>query len=89
MPIICLDATKFVLLSFFTLIETIFQKLCLKSRLKCAKSPLPGDARRSKTSLGSLSSDIDRVTHVDRKLTFCILEQWVFLNFRANPLGDL
>ena len=47
----CLDATKFVLLRVFTLIETIFPKICLKSRLKSAKSLLPVDVRRSKTSL--------------------------------------
>ena len=33
----CLDATKFVLLRVFTLIETICAKNCLKSRLKNAK----------------------------------------------------
>ena len=35
--LICLDATKFVLLSVFTLIETICPKICSKSRLKGAK----------------------------------------------------
>ena len=35
--LICLDTTKFVRLSVFTLIETIFPKVCLKSQLKCAK----------------------------------------------------
>ena len=33
----CLDATKFVLLRVFTLIETISANICLKSRLKSAK----------------------------------------------------
>ena len=41
--LICLDATKFVWLSGFTLIETICPTVCSKSQLKCAKS--------SKTSL--------------------------------------
>ena len=46
-----LDATKFVLLSVFTLIETICPKICSNLRPKNAKSPLPVDVRRSKTSL--------------------------------------
>ena len=48
----CLDATKFVLLRVFTLIETICAKKCLKSRLKAqeCKSLSPVDVRHSKTS---------------------------------------
>ena len=49
--LICLDATKFVLLAVFTLIETICPNICSKSRLKIAKSQLPVYVRRSKTSL--------------------------------------
>ena len=48
---ISLDATIFVLPSVLILIETICPKICLKSRLKSAKRPLPVDVRRSKTSL--------------------------------------
>ena len=48
---ICLDATKFVLLSVLTLIETIFRRIYSKSRPKNAKTPLPVDLRRSKKSL--------------------------------------
>ena len=44
--LICLDATKFVLLAVFTLIETFCPKMCSKSRLKSAKSPLPVYVRR-------------------------------------------
>ena len=40
-------ATIFVWLSGFTLIETICPKVCLKSRPKSAKSPLPVDVRIS------------------------------------------
>ena len=47
--LICLDATKFV--SVFTLKETICPRIYRKSRPKSAKSPLPVDVRRSKTSL--------------------------------------
>ena len=46
-----LDATKFVLLGVFTFTETICPKTCSKSRFISAKSPLPVDARRSKTLL--------------------------------------
>ena len=49
--LICLGTTKFGLLSVFTLKETICPKICSKSRLKSAKSLLPVDVRRSKTSL--------------------------------------
>ena len=49
--LISLDATVFVLLSVLILIETICPKICSKSRLKSAKSPLQVDVRRSKTSL--------------------------------------
>ena len=49
--LICLGTIKFVLLSMFTLKETICSKICSKLRLKSAKGPLPVDLRRSKTSL--------------------------------------
>ena len=39
--LICLDATKFVLLDFFTLIKTIYLKIWTKPLPKNAKSPLP------------------------------------------------
>ena len=39
-----------VLGSVFTLIETIFRKICAQPLLKIAKRPFPVDARRSKTS---------------------------------------
>ena len=49
--LIYLVASKLVLLRVFSLIETICQKICSKSSLKSAKSPLPVDARPSKWSL--------------------------------------
>ena len=49
--LICLVASKFVFLRVFSLIETICPKICSKSSLKSAKSPLPVDARPSKWSL--------------------------------------
>ena len=53
--LICLDATKFVWLRVLTLTETICPKVCSKSQLKCAKSSLRIDVRRSKRSLLKLS----------------------------------
>ena len=52
--LISLDATAFVLLSVLISIETICPKIWSKLRLKSAKSPLPVDVRRSKTSLRKL-----------------------------------
>ena len=49
--LICLVASKFVLLRVFSLIETICPKICSKSSLKSAESQLPDDARPSKWSL--------------------------------------
>ena len=48
-PLICHDAIKFVLLSFFTLEETM--TFLAKPLLKNVKSPLPVDLGRSKTPL--------------------------------------
>ena len=49
--LISLDAIVFLLPSVLILIEMICPKVCSKSRLKCAKSPLAVDVCRSKTSL--------------------------------------
>ena len=46
---ICLDANKLVLLSFFSLLKTIYPRVSTKSFPSDAKSPLPVDVRRSKT----------------------------------------
>ena len=45
----CFDANKFVLLSFFSLIKTIYPRVSTKPLPNDAKSPLPVDARYSKT----------------------------------------
>ena len=47
----CLDDIKFVLLSFFTVIEAIWLKICAKPPSKNEKRPLPVDVRRSETLL--------------------------------------
>ena len=48
---ICLGTNKFVLLSFFSLIKTIYQRVSTKPLPNDAKSPLPVDVRRAKTPL--------------------------------------
>ena len=57
---ICLDTTKFVLLSFFSPIKTIYPRVSTKPQPNAAKSPLPVDVRRSKTLL--LKLPIDRIS---------------------------
>ena len=52
LPFMCLDANKFVLLSVFTLIRTIYPSVWTKPVPNNAnKSPPPVDVRRSKTLL--------------------------------------
>ena len=48
---ICLDAKKFGLISFFSLIRTIYLRVSTKPPPNDAKRPLPVDVRRSKTLL--------------------------------------
>ena len=47
--LICLDDIKFVLLSFFTIIVTIWLRIWAKQSSKNKKGPLPVDVRRSKS----------------------------------------
>ena len=89
---ICLDANKFVLLSFFSLIKTIYQRVSTKPLPHDAKSPLPVDVCRSKTP--SLKLPIIRelkqqrcwATDVNRKWTFCIIGPWLVWNSLVNRL---
>ena len=48
---ICRDANKLVLLSFFSLLKTIYPRVSTTPLPTDAKSPLPVDVRRSKTLL--------------------------------------
>ena len=75
--LICLDATKFVLLSVFTLKEKICLKSCSKSRLKSAVSQLPVYMRRSKTSLLKLHNVVVTETSYQliEVLSFCDRER--------------
>ena len=45
----CLDTNKFVLLSFFSLIKTIYPRVSTEPLPNDARSPLPVDVRRSET----------------------------------------
>ena len=47
----CLDSSKFVLLSFFSLIKRIYPRVWTKPLPADAKSPIPVDVRRPKTML--------------------------------------
>ena len=67
---ICLDTTKFVLLSFFSPIKTIYLRVSTKPQPNAAKSPLPVDVRRSKTLLLKLPND-DSVSLQSRFAASC------------------
>ena len=56
----CHDATRSVLLSVFTLTETICPKIGSKSLLKSTKSQLPVDARLSKRGCFNSSSNLSK-----------------------------
>ena len=57
---ICLDTTKFILLSFLSPIKTIYPTVSTKPQPNAAKSPLPADVRRSKTLLLKLPNFVSR-----------------------------
>ena len=59
---ICLDANKLVLLSFFSLLKTIYPRVSTKSFPSDAKSPLPVDVRRPKTLLLKLPIETRALT---------------------------
>ena len=59
---ICLDAIKFSLLNFFSLLKTIYPRVLTKPLPNDAKSPLPVDVRPSKTLLLKLPSVFERRT---------------------------
>ena len=62
---ICLDANKFVLLSFFSLMKRIYPRVSNKPLPNDAKGRLPVDVRRSTTLLLKLSNRTER----ERQLT--------------------
>ena len=70
---ICLDANKLVLLSFFSLLKTIYPRVSTKPLPNDAKSPLPVDVRRSKTLLLKLPIVSSRELLTKLKSTHCLL----------------
>ena len=56
-----LETTKFVSVSFFSPIKTIYLRVSTKPQPNAAKSPLPVDVRRSKTLLLKLPSSIQGI----------------------------
>ena len=58
-PFICLDANKFVLLSFFSLMKRICPRVSNKPLPNDAKGRLPVDVRRSTTLLLKLPNNIN------------------------------
>ena len=66
--LVCLDANKIVLLSFFSPIKTIYSRVSTKPLPNDAKSPLPVDVRRSKTlSQYHIKEQISPEHHLSRK----------------------
>ena len=63
---ICLDTTKFVLLSFFSPIKMIYLRVSTRPQPRAAKSPLPVDVRRSKTLLLKLPIMSYRTTDISQ-----------------------
>ena len=68
---ICLDTTKFVLLSFFSPIKTIYLRVSTKPQPNAAKSQLPVDVRRSKTLLLKLPNKSSLFTSVN--ILYCFI----------------
>ena len=88
--LICLDATKFVLISVFILVETILPKIWAKPLPKNEKSRLPVDVRRSRTSLLKLRffsgehSVITRLTQIH----LINVHIWGMTELDANEEGN-
>jgi len=61
--IICLDDTKFVFLTVFTLIEIMYTKVWSKTRLESAKSPFPVDLRGSKRNKNACRAGGNQASH--------------------------
>ena len=73
---ICLDTTKFVLLSFFSPIKTIYLRVSTKPQPNAAKSQLPVDVRRSKTLLLKLPITIPTTWERDNEINIGGLDNY-------------
>ena len=83
---IYLDAIKFSLLTFFSLLKTIYPRVLTKPLPNDAKSPLPVDARRSKTLLLKLPSSGPDKTAMPRRLVFAYTSQTQPELLRMRPV---
>ena len=77
-PWVCLDANKFLLVSLFILVETIWPKVWAKSLTKNVRGPLPVDMRLSKTSLLELPNVLLIVL---RYFAGMIIELFIYTKF--------
>ena len=73
-----LDANKFLLVSLFILVETIWPKVWAKSLTKNVRGPLPVDMRLSKTSLLELPNVLLTVL---RYFAGMIIELFIYTKF--------
>ena len=71
---ICLDAKKFVLISFFSLIRTIYLRVSTKPPPNDAKRPLPVDVLRSKTLLLKLPNSRRRLRKLHLQSEVALLQ---------------
>ena len=78
---ICLDANKLVLLSFFSLLKTIYPRVSTKPLPNDAKSPLPVDVRPSKTLLLKLPINVSPARDSTRRVKLRILSAMQFFFF--------
>ena len=84
---IYLGANKFVLLSFFSLIKTIYQRVSTKPLPNDAKSPLPVDVRRSKTPLLKLPN-ISVTKHGPHNWLLLIRMRVNMASCQQNPISN-
>ena len=93
--LICLDANKFVLLSFSSLIKTIYPRFSTEPLPNDAKSPLPVDVRRSKTLLLKLpfvkttaTTTRTQQVYIGKTTTLHVPTLFNFCTFLCRPLHD-
>ena len=78
---ICLDANKLVLLSFFSLLKTIYPRVSTKPLPNDTKSPRPVDVRPSKTLLLKLPINVSPARDSTRRVKLRILSAMQFFFF--------
>ena len=78
--LVCLDANKFVLLSLFSPLKTIYSRVSTKPLPNDAKSSLPVDVRRSKTLLLKLPIGTTRTATKNGKKTIGLISKTTTLH---------